>query len=480
MIQLTKSPSGGLLGGQAPARVRHAPQSRANSWEDVSDLCVAYGLTLDAWQEDVLTAGLGERADGRWMARQVGVSTPRQNGKTMLIVARVLAGLLLFGEKIIIVSAHRQDTARETFSRLVQIIEDNPGLEERVDFIARSEMREFIRLKTGQEVRFKARSNGSGRGFSCDCLMLDEAQILGAGAWSAILPTMSARPNPQVWLLGTPPTENDDGEVFTRIRDAGIEGKASQIAYLEWSAERGDPVSDPQVWAKANPAYGTRIGYEAVEAEYESMSEDQFRMERLGMWADDANGSVVTAAQWASLAGRPESIQGMKPTALGVDMSHDRMLSVGACWVVGDKAHLEEVRADPDPADAVEWIAERAGRHMPVFIDSMSPAAALIPELKARRVNVHSSSASDMAKGCGLFEDRAVAGSLSHANQESISKALASARKRPIRDAGGWGWDRSSPSTPIYPLVAVTLALVAASGAPRRMKASSKGMVVLS
>src|SRR3546814_5038809 len=118
----------------------------------------------------------------------------------MLIVARILAGLLLFEEQTIVVSAHRQDTSREVFFRLVQLIEDNPNLEDRVDFIARSEMREFIRMKSGQEVRFKARSAGSGRGFSCDCLRLDEAQILGAAEWSAIRPTMSARPNPQVWL----------------------------------------------------------------------------------------------------------------------------------------------------------------------------------------------------------------------------------------------------------------------------------------
>lgn len=216
---LTRSRHVGLLEGQAPPRVRHAPNVRANnSWEDVSDLVASFGLRLDEWQEDVLRAALGERSNGDWAARQIGLSTPRQNGKSELIVVRILAGLLLFREQTIVVSAHRQDTAREVFFRLVQLIEGNPALESRVDFIARSEMREYIRMSTGQEVRFKARSAGSGRGFSCDCLLLDEAQILSAAAWSAILPTMSARPNPQVWLLGTPPTGIDDGEVFARFQ----------------------------------------------------------------------------------------------------------------------------------------------------------------------------------------------------------------------------------------------------------------------
>jgi phage terminase large subunit-like protein len=98
-------------------------------------------------------------------------------------------------------------------------------------------------------------------------LLLDEAQILGSAAWSSILPTMSARENPQAWLLGTPPTPQDDGEVFARLRQRGIEGKDSRLAYLEWSADEGDDLDDVATWAKANPAYGTRISVEAIEAE---------------------------------------------------------------------------------------------------------------------------------------------------------------------------------------------------------------------
>ena len=123
-------------------------------------------------------------------------------------------GVLVFDEKTIIVSAHQRDTAREVFAKIVDILEEHPNLNARVESYGKALNREYIRFKTGQTIRFKARSAGGGRGFSCDCLLLDEAQILSSAAWAAILPTMSARPNPQAWLLGTPPTENDDGEVF--------------------------------------------------------------------------------------------------------------------------------------------------------------------------------------------------------------------------------------------------------------------------
>ena len=64
-------------------------------------------------------------------------------------------------------------------------------------------------------------------------------------------------------------------------------------------------------------------------------------------------------------------------------MSHDRQISVGACWLEDTSAHVEEVWAGVDEPAAVEWVVSRAGRRMLVVIDSQSPAASMIPALKA-------------------------------------------------------------------------------------------------
>lgn len=458
-----KSPPGVLLGEQAPPSVRHAPSVRQNSWEDVADLSASFGVNLDPWQENVLQAGMGERADGTWAARQVAVSTPRQNGKSQIIVARALAGILLFDEETIIVSAHQQDTAREVFSRILDLIDAHPTLEKRVDSVMKAVNREYVRFKSGQSIRFKARSTGGGRGFSCDCLLLDEAQILNAAAWSAILPTMSARPNPQAWLLGTPPTPHDDGEVFERLRALGIDGREQRIAYLEWSAPPDAAIDDPDTWAAANPAYGSRIDHEAIATELASMSPSQFRLERLGIWPSESRQvAVVDAEHWAALAA-PGPAPNIKPQALAVDMSHSRDISIAAAWTTDAGTHLEQVWAGTDAAMAVEWIADRAGRRIPVVVDSIGPASSLIPEMRARKLKLRVTSATDIARSCGLFEDGANASIISHAGQQALTDALAGARKRPIRDAGGWGWDRRDPSSAIHPLVAATLALLGAT-----------------
>jgi phage terminase large subunit-like protein len=447
--------------------VRHAPNVRANAWEDVADLAAGFGIVLDPWQENVLQAAMGERTDGTWAARQIAVSAPRQNGKSEIIVARALAGILLFDEQTIIVSAHQQDTAREVFSRILDLIDQFPALERRVESVMRAVNREYIRFTSGQSIRFKARSTGGGRGFSCDCLLLDEAQILGSAAWSAILPTMSARPNPQAWLLGTPPTENDDGEVFERLRSIGLDGKEHRVAYLEWSADPEAAIDDPETWASANPAYGTRIDHEAIATELASMSEEQFRLERLGMWPEHSRHiPVVKPSDWRALqSAGPET--GVAPVALGVDMSHGLQISVAGAWVVGDSIHIEEVWAGNDVPAALRWIVAAAGRRTEVVIDNLSPAKQMIPELQAQRLKVKASTAGDMTKGCLMFETRVNTGMLSHSGQPQLESAVAGARKRPIGDAGGWGWDRRDATVSIHPLVAATLALLSASSTRR-------------
>ena len=425
---------------------------------------------LDEWQENVLEAAMGVRSDGRWATSTVGVSVPRQNGKGALIEARELAGLLLFGEKTIVHSAHEQKTARVGFERILSYFENYDDLRKKVRSVMSALGREHIKLKSGQELHFPARSKGAIRGFSIDCLILDEAQILGDPAWEAIKPTISARPHVQTWLLGTPPTPLDDGEVFTRTRQRGLAGKDHRLAWCEWSAERSADPDSPATWAQANPALGIRITLEAVADERAELSDDGFRRERLGTWATSDAKAVIAPEVWTPQKSDDPPAQDAPPTALAVDMSHDRTLAIAACWVRDGLPFVEIVAIDVlhDPLLAAGWIVERASRRIPVVIDTASPAASLIPALKARKVHVVATGAGDMARACGSFYDEVIAKRLTHAGQAQLDAAVEGAQKRKIGDAGGWGWDRKDPTANIAPLVAVTLAHYGATLTPKR------------
>lgn len=476
-----------LLGEQSPARVWFAPDAKANSWEDVSDLSSRLGVPLDDWQEDVFESAMGERSDGKWAARLVGVSTPRQNGKSQLIVARALAGVLLFGEKTIICSAHQTDTAREVFQRLLDIIDDNPSLAKRVDSVMKALNREYIRFKGGQTIRIKARSVSGSRGFSADCLLLDEAQILGRPAWSSILPTMSARENPQAWLLGTPPTPQDDGEVFAQIRDQAIGKTGRRLAYLEWSADPQDNFDDVATWRKANPAYGTRISRDAVEAERSAMSDEQFAMERLGMWAAESVARVIDEKSWAAVADRAS--MAVDRLTLAIDVPPDRSVaSVGLSGLRADGLwHAELV----DTRNGVEWVVpwvkdlSTKNRLHAVVLDEMSG----LVEIRRDRafligtdiaVTLAGAEGRDMAIACAKFFDGVVGGTVRHADQPALDYALSVARKRPL--GAGWAWNRKDAASDITPIVAVTLALWGAQNdnvnRPTRRKGTRTAVVL--
>lgn len=463
--------------------MRHAPSVRVNAWEDVADLSASLGMPLDEWQENVFEAAMGERADGRWAARLVGLSTPRQNGKSQLIVARALAGALLLEERTIICSAHQMDTAREVFQRLLDVIDENPSVSRRVDSVMKAVGREYVRFKGGSTIRVKARSVSGSRGFSADCILLDEAQILSAAAWSSILPTMSARENPQAWLLGTPPTPQDDGEVFARLRERGIEGKDSRLTYLEWSANEDDDLDDPEVWARANPAYGSRISPEAVESERSAMNDEQFAMERLGMWSSSSTRSVIPGPSWLEREDEGSAVAAR--LALGVEVGPD--LAWASVALAGERPdgqwHFEldddqhtRGRGTAWLIPHIQYLVTSNPEIRSVVVDVAGPVKALLDErngrwfFKGTDVEATPVRVAQLGVGCAEVLDGIVTGWLHHTGQPQFTSAALAAGKRALGDTGMWVWSRKAAESDITPIQAGTLALIGARAEDRDIK----------
>src|SRR5262245_7948162 len=246
--------------GDGKPRILSVPKARASVGDEAVELAGSAGLKLDPWQASVLRGSLGTRRGGKWAAFEVGLVVPRQNGKGAILEARELAGLFLLGEKLIVHSAHQFDTSLEAFRRLLWLIEDTPELAKQVKRVSRSHGEEGIELRSGERIRFRTRTKGGGRGFSSDCLILDEAMFLPEYGYGALLPTLSARPNPQVWDTGSAVDQevHEDGIVFARVRERGHEGKDPRLAYFEWSLEQESPddlaeslYTDEKAWGKA-------------------------------------------------------------------------------------------------------------------------------------------------------------------------------------------------------------------------------------
>ena len=419
------------------------------------------GLVLDPWQELGLEVGMAERADGSWAATEFAEIASRQNGKNVKVEARELYGATVLDEWIIH-TAHLFKTTRESYLRLLSLIESNRDVRDCLIYNVASPASGYeMRFRGGGRVQFIARSRSSGRGLTGDLLVFDEAQDLDDDAQGALLPTISARPGAQSWYLGSAPDQTST--VFHRIRKRGRAGTDERLAFLEFSADPDADLDNREAWAQANPGLGYRITEEAIESERLAMSDEMFARERLSISPDIAKGGgIIDEADWLKCFEEKSGPVGQVAFAFDVSPSRDH----GAFAVAGksglstpgrDRTHVEVVDYRP----GTDWLVARAkelhGKWGGLLaVAKASPAASLIPDLKAAGVPILEISTEDHAQACGEFYDEVAEHTLCHLGQRELDHAVEGAARKYYGDA--WLWARRQSSVDISPLVAATLA----------------------
>lgn len=499
---------------KAKARYVVAPDGIVSTeWPSICATCKEMGIEFDDWQDGLGRLILAKRADGLYASDTTAISIPRQSGKTFLIGAIVFALCIKYPGLRVIWTAHLFKTARETFESM-QATSKLPGVKPYIDFVHRGAGDEKIGFANGSVIMFGARERGFGRGFpNIGVLIFDEAQILTSKALDDMVPSTNVAVNPLILTMGTPPKPEDPSEFFTGQRaEAGIddddeddEGCEPSLGgelfreslYVEFSADRGCNPDDTAQWRKGIPAFPDRVGERSVRRMRKILGENSFLREGLGIWDKILKyKAIIAPTLWNNAADLGPDID-VLPQSFGVDMSHGRLISISAAWAMeGERVHVEEVWTGMDTQAAITWLADQP-RRIEQLIDSASPASSMVPDLLAKHCRVRQTSASDMAKACGLWLDKFKAKRpdpddatrtvrlLSHGGQQSLTDAVAGARKRPIRDAGGFGWDRRDETVNIAPLVSGTLAVYGASlrrsrrSGGRAMGSSRREAVVL-
>ncbi|WP_320672373.1 hypothetical protein [Patulibacter defluvii] len=451
------------------------------------------GLNLDPWQQLLLGHSLGEKADGTWAAQEVGAVVARQNGKGGALEGRELAGLYLLGEKDIVHSAHLFDTALEAMERLLVWIESTPDLDQKVKRVVRTNGKERIVLKDGARIRFRARTKGGGRGFTGDCLVLDEAMILPEVTIGSLMPTLSARPNTQVWYTGSAVDQqvHEHGKVFARVRDRGLRGDDPGLLFIEFSPPGFDgpdevtakQAADPELWAYANPGLGIRIKPESIERERRAMASRTFAVERLsiGDWPDpdDDGDDAISKDDWEACEDPKSKL--CNPVRIALDVRPNRRHSslVAAGYNKAGKPHVELIERRPQTS----WVVERAGellkkhRAGKLLIVARSPAASLIPDLEEASVPYEEIDAAEYGDACGRFLDAAQETKVVHTGHGELQAAALGARLRSAGDTPVWS--RKSSAVDISPIVAATVAFHAATKGGRRSVYERRDLVVL-
>lgn len=450
-----------------------SPKNAANRdmVDEAIELSVSCGLVLDEWQEYVL---------GQWLERSwrkdKGVETlrftstscylavPRQNGKNAVIEALTLFETVVLGRKVLH-TAHEVKTAKKAFRRIVELLTGRnapPDIKAMVASVRSTNGQEAVHLKNGGSVEFIARTRGSGRGFTVDTIILDEAQDLSDEALEALKPTISASPSGDSHQIftGTPPGPRMAGEVFTRAYEAAHEKVSRNTAWSEWAVDRDDDPSDENLWFRVNPALGVRLHADNVLDEFQSLSSEAFLRERLGAWGVEKAGiSVVDPEDWAAC--QASEIVPASPVTLSVDVAPDRnsaalvasgLDSDGNTWV-----DVIEHREGPPVwlTQRIQDVVELQDVHA-VVIDRYGNASGLIEELGRRGIKVTEVTLTTVIRATAAFYDAIVSRTLKHIGQASLTAAAISAGRRKTGDA--WAWGRPSTGSDITPLVAATMA----------------------
>ena len=433
------------------------------------DMIAEYGIVLFPWQRLTFKRWVAEDEDGNLVNHKCGLSVPRQNGKTELIVARIIYGIM-FRIETIYFTAQQQDTADVVKSRVQKFFYE--AKDEEIFNMLTPRFRQkprnynFIEFENGAFVRFTTRSRMGGLGTTNDLLINDEAADMLDQHQATLLPTISASKNDsQVIYCGTPPMPTTVGEVFGRVRkDIMSGGKGS---WTEWSVDHMTKKTDEEAWYKTNPSLGFVLHRSAIETEAGTLPDGDFNRMRLGWWSGLENKRAIEQKAWDECyTEKPEVDESYAPV-YAVKFAPDRSaysLAVAVRLKNSEKIHCEIVKHRPMDdgwAALSQWIIKRWRECAKIIIDGATGQPILFEELTRSGVapkKIIMPTLKEIVAAHQFTYDGIVHQELSHYSQPLLDQTVRVTDKRPIGRYGGFGWSSMSKHMTTTALDAVTFA----------------------
>ena len=281
------------------------------------------GEPLLPWQAWLAIHALELNPDGTYRFRTVLALAGRQSGKTTFVRTLALWRLYIDGARLILGAAQTRDVAKEAWKRAGDAARMSPYLAPELDGrIRTANGDEELRLGNGARYRICATTEGAGRGYSVDLLVMDEIrQQHDWKAWAALSKTILARPKGQIWCISN--AGDDQSVVLNSLRDSAQTGKDQLIGLFEWSAPDGCAIDDPEMWAMGCPGMGHLIREEGIRSALATDPPNTFRTEILCQRVRTLDGAIDDAA-WADCADPTGSVKASgSPLYACLDVAYD-------------------------------------------------------------------------------------------------------------------------------------------------------------
>ena len=468
--EILSDPAYSELGGVQTPRIHSKLTDLPSKGQDMIDLATELGINLMEWQRFVCIHGHKVRADGRWAHSELGLIMARQQGKSTLMMLRILTGMFVWGEGLQLASAHRLTTSLETFRQIVGLIEKNPRLEKEVKKIRWQHGAEEIELFGNRRFVVKA-ANNAARGLSKpETIHLDELrEYKDEDAWSSMRYSMMAAKNPQVWIYSS--AGDQHSVILNKLRERAIASATSgdPIGWFEWSAEPDAPILLPSgeinwsAFAQANPSLGITIHPDNLKAVINDPP-DIVRTEVLAQWVDTIN-SAIDAQKWGLCQSDPIPLDPEAPTWLGLDLSPDRKFAalVATQKLFGERFNLVLLHtwsndySINDLAVANDIAPYVRKYNVQTVAYSKRTAQAVASRLVPAGIPITDMDGAIYAESCDRWLGAINSHRLQHGGQDELTQQTLSAAKLPYGD-GSWIIGRRASRVAVCAAVASALA----------------------
>ena len=263
----------------------HSPYLKGTTkLQDVEDICKIIQMPLLPWQKQVLKDMLVVDKKGQFIRKTNLLLIARQNGKTHLARMLILAHLLKWDSKNILIMSSNRSMALDTFRQVAQVLETNDHLKGFVKQIRYANGTESIEMLDGTRLDVVAATRDGSRGRTADFLYIDELREISEEGYRAAIPTTRARPNSQTLLT------SNAGDAFSIVlngmRERALDNAPKSFGFYEYSAPQYCKIDDRKGWAYANPSLGYTITEEALEEAVATSPIEHTRTEMLCQWID--------------------------------------------------------------------------------------------------------------------------------------------------------------------------------------------------
>jgi phage terminase large subunit-like protein len=412
------------LRGSTEPRISVVPTGlSARGAEAVTFAREVLDVDLMPWQQLVLDRACRTREDGSWRYRTVCTVVSRQVGKSFMTACRILAGMCLWGEHMVIAASQSRDVSLESWRHAVALAED-AGLS--IERVHRASGREELVLDIdGHRARYKVVTGSAGgpRGLSADLVVLDELrQFQRFDVWASIEKTRRARPSSQFWTISTAGTI--ESVVLNRLQEQGraaAEAGATDgpLMYMEWSAPDDADPGDPAGWALACPALGYTVTAETIAAEHATDPAEVFEMEVLGRTVTGGRPWLPPGA-WDRCTDPAATVpdSAVHEVVFGLDANPDLShASISVAWRRPDgRTHVELVSSHDSTWSAETTLRRLVERWQPrcLALIGKGPAEPVGARLGAEGVDLCALSGADVDRAARSFYEAASAGRLTH------------------------------------------------------------------